>query len=210
MLHTCPVGFVIPIRVRRSPVSEIFNIRFAETRVQTFIDHRLAIQTSIVVRADTVDHFRRFLETDISIIRDTRFAGLTSFRSNQDNAIGRLRTVDSGRSGIFQYGNTFDIVRVDRVHRTGFDTIHQDIRVSRVQRTDTTHADRTAILPGTATAGSNLNTRHSTLQSGRNVLYRTVFQHFTVYHSNSTGHIHLLLRTVTYDNDFFQLLRVFH
>ena len=215
MLNTCLVSLIVPVcirvSIRRRTIFEFLQIVVRETRIQTFSYQRLVKQTSIVVWAKAVNCFSRSLDTYITVVWDTSLSCLTTFCCNQDDTVRCFRTIDGSWSSVFQYRDALNIVRVNRVHCSCFDTVHQDIRVSSIQCTDTTHADCRTILTRTALSWSHLHTRHHTLQTRRNVLDRTAFQSLAIYWRYRTGEVHLLLCTVTYNYDFVQSFSIlFH
>lgn len=51
----------------------------------------------------------------------------SAFGGNQNYTVRCFRTIDSCRRSVFQYGDTFNIIRVKVVHGTTFYTVNQDI-----------------------------------------------------------------------------------
>ena len=123
------------------------------------------VQSGIIGRAYTVNGCRCILNTDISIVRDTGSTGFSAFGSNQNYTVRCFRTIDSCRRSVFQYGDTFNIIRVKVVHGTTFYTVNQDIGRCIIQRSYTADSDITSVFTGTSLTCSNCYTRHQALQT---------------------------------------------
>ena len=118
------------------------------------------------------------LHAEIVIIIDGKLTFLSPLCLYQDNAIRRTRTVDSGRSRIFQYGNTLNIIRIYRFQRE-LDTIHQNQRVIIVQGSLTTNTNRRPVRSRLSTRLIYVNTLRTLQRLGR-VGDRTILQRLRI------------------------------
>ena len=213
MQYTGLVSGIIPVCVRMSvwvgailKQADVFitiAVRLSVIIVDPVIQHR------IFGRTDAVYYSSRAWDPDISVVSNTRSTGLTAFGRYQNNSVGGFRTVDGGRGGILQDRDTFDVVRVDTVHRTALDPVDQDVGRCVIQRSDTTDTDITSIFTGTAFTGCDRHTRHQSLQTGGYIRNRSACQFFACHRGYGSGQVGFLLGTVSYHHDFVQLLRIF-
>ena len=63
---------------------------------------------------------------DVAVVLDLRFRTRTSFGGNQNHAAGGPRSVNSGRRGVFQDGNRFDVGGGDGRHVAARNAVDHD------------------------------------------------------------------------------------
>ena len=150
--------------------------------------------------------------TQVVGVRNARLALLTFLGGYQNDTERSTRTVDGSRSGIHQYGDVVDVLRIQLVDVTGHTVNQHEGRCARTcsQVTRTTDIKRRI--------GVQLTTgiRHTDIQTGNNTLqgltyggYRTGFQFLIVHRSHGTGQVYFLLCTETYYHHFVEHLVVF-
>ena len=144
-----------------------------------------------VERAPVIDAHAH--ETVVDNLR-LAFPGL--FRSDEDHAVGALRSVDGRRGGILQNVDRLDVARVDRGERLVVgNTVEHDQRVvARVGRTRAADADRTSV---DADAGH-------TDQAGGQVVCRNAGDLFGRYRSHRSGDVLTLHGRIARHHDIFQ------
>ena len=132
------------------------------------------------------------------------------FCGNQQYTKCTTGTVNGSRSGVFQYRNTFNIVRIHHRNIRYFHIIYQNQRFGvTIRRTDTTtnlDSRRTTYLTG---VGSDGQSRYRPLQGTAYIRDRTAIDCFVHIHgSHRTGQVHLFLCTITYYDNFIQQFRI--
>ena len=158
-----------------------------------------------------VHHFRhinRRTEADCSTVSNTCLFLLTAFRCHQYHTISCTSTVNSRRRSIFQYTDTGNIGRIHILH-TLFYTVHQYIRFTTINRTDTTNikfnlCSRFTTDTTRRSIRSEIQTCHITLQRTGQIGYRTVNNSFLIDSSYSSRNGITLLLIHTYYNDFIK------
>ena len=150
------------------------------------------------------------LENALIGIAHPRFQFRACLGSDQNDTVGRPRSVDCGGCGIFQDRYGFDIVRVHIVH-VPFDTIHKDQRRACIrivvdsERTYTTDTDTGLLRTGLA---GSLHDRHSRSHSGKgggSVHYRTALRQFAeINRCHGAGDVRLALCAVADHHDLLQ------
>ena len=147
------------------------------------------------------------LPTGKTIIADSASTFLTTFSSNQHYTIGSLRTINSSRSCIFQYIDTFNISRIQS-RNVATHTIDKIERLRIAHRTQSTNGYTHA---GTRLSGSrdDVHTGCLSLQSRERVRRVQFGNVFTLHLNRSTGYQLLLLNTVTYHDYFIQHFGIF-
>ena len=80
---------------------------------RTFIDHECVFRS-----IQYVPFFPGTLPAVRKVVSYFRFADLAGFGGNKDNTVGGTCTVDSSGSGIFQYFDRSDIIRIQVVQPT--------------------------------------------------------------------------------------------
>ena len=151
-----------------------------------------------------VRHVLRRLEVVAGCINHLWLPLLRTLRGNQDDTEWRTGTINSGSSGILQDGNALNIIRVQHRGIT-LHPIDQHQSATPVDRSSTTHVEvgRTSRF----TIGQrDVQVRNDTLQHLGSICRRTTLEYITRHLLHSSGQIHLLLRTITYDNDLFEIL----
>ena len=156
--------------------------------------------------------FRKFgwrLPCKVVRVRKTHlFVGLTLLGRNQDYTPCSTSTVDRRWSGILQYWDWFDVIRINEVQVWNFHVIHENQRsvgCSSIQWTVRTTELDVWWCTYTTLVVSNRKTWRHTLQRLGNIGYRTASNRiFHVYVCYGTSQVSLLLSTITYYNDFFQ------
>ena len=88
---------------------------FNRLKRQLLVHINLGIFTQLLILFTThkLRHIGKIRKTDITIIIQLRFRGFTSFSRDHNNAISTTRAINSCRTGIFQYINSFNIVSID-------------------------------------------------------------------------------------------------
>ena len=133
--------------------------------------------------------------------------------SNQYHTKCSTCTINRSRSSILQYGDVFNIVRVDKRKVVDNHTIQYDKRSTLrtvTQCTGTTDSHNRSFTQLT-TGIQYGQTRNNTLQSLTDITLRTAFHSLCHIHScNGTSQVGLLLSTVTYYYHFFQQFRIFY
>ena len=136
------------------------------------------------------------------------FVGLrTLFRRDQDHTKRSARTVDRRRSRIFQYGNAFDVGRVDKRQVLYRNAVDDQVRITLfavAQRTDTTDLHR-RLGVDTTFGVQNRKARNDTLQRLGYVHLRLAVQCLVnIYYGNGTRQVGFLLCTVTHYHHFVE------
>ena len=163
-----------------------------------------------------VHHFRhinRRTEADCSTVSNTCLFLLTAFRCHQYHTISCTSTVNSRRRSILQYTDTGNIGRIHILH-TLFYTVHQYIRFTTINRTDTANIkfDFSAnFTTGTAfrSIRSKVQTGYITLQSTGNIRHRTIHNRVIFQCSDSCRNGISFLCIHTYHHNFIQHLSIF-
>ena len=207
------VSQVIPVGVGMSvgigAVVKLLDVLVGEGRRLARAGQGHIVIGSVLARAHAVHQSRGIGETIIAVVRNTGLSVLTTLRSDEDHTVGSLRTVDGGRCGVLQYGDTLNILRVERVDIAGLHTIHEDIGAGVVERTHTTHADATAVHTGSTGCSRHGDTGHEALQTGGYVVDGSVVERLAVDLGHRSGKVGFLLCTVTDDHHFVERLLVF-
>ena len=189
-------------------VLEKLEVFFRESRRAPILLQQLVVEACIVVRTQAVHQRIDLREANVATIRYRRFPQLPSFGRNQDNAVGCFRTVDGCRSRVFQDGDRLDIVRIEGIECPGFDTVHQDVWVGIVQRTDTAHTDSCRIRSRLSGSRCNRYTWCQTLQGGGYVRYRAVQQLVVRDGADGSRQVNFRLRTISDYYNFVQRLGI--
>ena len=207
------LGIVLEHRVH--PVSIIhIAVRVVDAFERTPVVRRIARINRLFVHNHhiflCVQHVRLTclgLPAIVSIKRNLRLACLTALGGYQYHTVGSLCTVDSGRSGIFQHIDAFDIGWIQRGDITAY-SINQIQRRSISHRTQTTdtYFHRFARL----TRGRrNVHTRRLSLHRLQGAVGIHLRQRLAFHLHRGTGHQFLFLNAVTYYDYFIQSFRIF-
>ena len=119
------------------------------------------------------------------------------------------RTIDSGRGGIFQHRNTFDIFGIQHIDIPR-NIIYQHQRTTAIDGSRTTNIEWFALSrTGSIIIRSNLKSRHRTLQSTHGIDNRTAPQYIIhLYLRYRAGQVRFLLYAKTNYYHFVQTLCV--
>ena len=202
------VSQVIPVGVGMSvgvgTVSELLNIFVGENRTLARARQSHIIIGSVLGRAHAVHQSRGIGESVVAVVLHAGLAVLTALRSDEDHAVGGLRTVDGGRCGVLQYGDTLNVLRVERVDIAGLHTVYEDVGAGVVERTHTTNADATAVHTGGAGRAGNGDTGHEALQTGGYVVDGSVVERLAVDLGHRSGEVGFLLGAIADDNNLIE------
>ena len=153
-------------------------------------------------------------EAHVARIVHLHLSGLAALGCDEDDTERSPRTVDRSRSGIFQYGDRLDVVRIQRVH-IAFDTVDQNQRtvhraIADGTRTANIDAHR-GVQVAAIGAGSQVQARNGSLQSLRYVGHGTCFDGVGINHADSSRHVDFLLGAIPYHYYLIQQFRItFH
>ena len=114
-------------------------------------------------------------------------------RSNQDNAVSTLRTVDGRGRGVLQHGEVLDVLNVQVVNVLALKAVHQDVSLrAGTEGGDTANPELTGVLARLSRTLESHDARHVTGQCVRQVRGAVVLQI-----------VHLHSRDCTRDSKFF-------
>ncbi len=142
----------------------------------------------------------------------------------QDNAVGGTGAVSGGGSGVLQYGNGLDIVRIQGIQCTSGLFVTGEVHGAGHHRNTVNNpqgsigcidgAGTTDTDIGVGTRLTGIGADGNTCQfTGQGILYgsnRGRCQRFTLHGRNGAGHGLPLLRTIGHNHNVFQNLGVFH
>ncbi len=135
---------------------------------------------------------------------------LSGLGGHHHHAVGRTRTVERVRHGVFRHGDRLDVGGIDvgefAVERHAVDDDQR--AVAGRKRTDTADDDR-RILTGLARAVDNLQTGHGALQRIGDGRCLRVLDDVGLYTADRTNEVLLALGTERYDRHFVDRLRIF-
>ncbi len=147
---------------------------------------------------------RRLLPAHAAAVADGGLAALvrTGLGGDEDDAVCGARTINGGGRGILDHGDILHVIGVHPAH-VGFHAVHEDERISRVDRGDTADVQGTG---GTRITGSrgDVQARDRALEHVREIVGGTVFQVLGVHGGDGAGEVHLLLDAVAHDHGLFQ------
>ena len=134
---------------------------------------------------------------------------VASFGSDDNNAIGTRRTVNSSWRRIFQYINLLNIIWIELVVAGSLHTVNDKQRtVTTVDRTGTTQQDIHILSHGTG-SHHNIRTRNFTLKGLHYIACRSTLYVFLTYRHDRTTQIGFSLRTITSaHNHLLQQIRI--
>ena len=112
-------------------------------------------------------------------------------------------------NGIFQNRNRFDIIRIDRIESSSFYPIHQNIRVSIVQGSDSTNTYSCPVTTRLPCSRCYRNPRSQSLESRRYIRHRPVDQFIFTNCAYRSCQVYFRLCSITDNNHFFQSLCIF-
>ena len=133
-------------------------------------------------------------------------ARLTLLGGDEHHTVGTARTVEGGRSGIFEHRDVFDVVGVDRreIAVVG-NAVEDDEGVHLgIDRTETADADGGGGTGLTVVAGG-LHAGHGAVEGARNVRYLTVLELLGAHRGGRTRERGFLRRAVGYYDRFVQV-----
>ena len=127
---------------------------------------------------------------------------------DDDYAVGSTRTIDRCRSSILEHLHTLNIVHVERVEGCGGrHTVDNKERIlRRIERTDTTNANRTGA--NWRTVGGDSHARHLALKRTHRICVGCRLEVFGAYYRYRTGQVGLALHLITRYYHFAENLRV--
>ena len=168
---------------------------------------RLVHNHHVLLGVQHVCRLRYVLHAKVAVERNHSLAFLALLGGHQYYAVGSLRTVDSGRSGILQDIDALDIggVQVGNISTHAIDKVQRFCITYGTQTTDA-HLEAFTRLTG---SGGDVYTRRLSLH-GLQGVGGVQFGNLVTFHLNgSTRHQFFLLYAVTYNHDFVQHLIVF-
>src|SRR5690606_1967512 len=202
-----PVGVGKVIRVRAIPyfLDILFRIGFRQVYIALGLVQHFHILCS-------AQHFRqgiRLLYTIIAMVADYGLLVLLPFfGSDQYNAIGCTRTVDSCGGSVLQHGNAFYIRRVQVVEIARY-AVYQYKWAGIIGGTNAPYMQGSIGCAWVARTIDSCKAWQQALQGGRHRSNRPALQLLFSYHSHSPGKVYLLLGAIAYYHHLVQLAHIF-
>ena len=98
-----------------------------EDNFVTLVHRSFIVEISKTVRIELVRQVGRTGITETVVVVHRHLSSLTFLGGNQNHTKSCTRTVDGRRGSVFQYGDAFNIFRVQSIH-ISFHTVNQDKR----------------------------------------------------------------------------------
>ena len=149
----------------------------------------------------------RSIEREVSGILYLHFLRSSFLSSDKHDSFRSPCTIDSGRSGILQNRDCFNILWVYRIDISRH-SINDHQCAGTVHRSVASYLKR-GKLSGLACTRSYRQSGYGALQGIGRAAYRTVLDDIRIDSLHSTCQIHFLLSSITHYNNFIQQLRIF-